>query len=258
MNLATSLDEISNRALGDGGNLSVLLKTLRGGRLIYSRAPELAMKSASTIKLLILISCLESCDARALREVVRVEERDKVPYSLVTFLDAGEWLLGDLLKLMISTSDNTATNLVIRRVGFEAINRTAQRMGLEQTRLRRLMMDGAAAARGEENTSSLADQCRMYERLWHGEDAWATEALEILRQVADVSALLRFFSEDECPLSHKTGGLPDVHHDAGIFHADCGDYFLGVFTAGMPEPESKELIGRLARAAYDSREEWFA
>ena len=271
MSVWDTLDGICNRYTCEGSRVSVLLKPLQSGKVLYSRNPEWEMKSASTIKVLILLACLDALGAEngeriRLDEMIHVKPSDRVPYSLVTLLDTEQWLLGDLLKLMIATSDNTATNLVIKRIGFSAVNELAQKMGMEQTRLRRLMMDTEAAARGEENTTSLSDLCKLYEQLWHNARAEAkcnadykpaSQALDILQKVADCSLLLRFFTEDECPLSHKTGGLPDVHHDAGIFHADCGDYFFGVFTAEMPEPESKELIGALSRAVYDSRREWF-
>ena len=271
MGVWDALDEISTRYACEGSCVSVLLKPLQSGKVLYSRNPDRAMKSASTIKVLILLACLDALETEngeriRLDEMIHVKPSDRVPYSLVTLLDANQWLLGDLLKLMIATSDNTATNLVIKRIGFSAVNELAQKIGMGQTCLRRLMMDTEAAARGEENTTSLSDMCRLYERLWHASRAEMdgktaqrpmSGALDVLRNVADSSLLLRFFTEDECPLSHKTGGLPDVHHDAGIFYADCGDYFFGVFTAGMPEAESKELIGRLSRAVYDSRREWF-
>lgn len=271
MSVSVKLDEIFNRYVYGGSRVSVLLKPLQSGKVLYSRNSELEMKSASTIKALILLACLDVCRAGYseiihLDETIHVQSSDRVPYSLVTLLNVEQWSLGDLVKLMIATSDNAATNLVIKRVGFPAINRAAQKMEMKQTRLRRLMMDTEAAARGEENITSLSDQCKLYEQLWRASRAeaenktdqkLAMRALDILQKVTDSSMLLRFFTEDECPLSHKTGGLPDVHHDAGIFHADCGDYFFGVFTSGMPEPESKELIGRLSRAVYDLRWEWF-
>ena len=271
MSVWDTLDGICNRYTCEGSRVSVLLKPLQSGKVLYSRNPEWEMKSASTIKVLILLACLDALGAEngeriRLDEMIHVKPSDRVPYSLVTLLDTEQWLLGDLLKLMIATSDNTATNLVIKRIGFSAVNELAQKMGMEQTHLRRLMMDTEAAARGEENTISLLDLCRLYEKLWcssrgeadnNADQKPASMAFDMLKNVADSSMLLRFFSEDECPLSHKTGGLPDVHHDAGIFHADCGDYFFGVFTAEMPEPVSKELIGALSRAVYDSRGEWF-
>lgn len=243
-----------------GSRVSVLLRTFRSDEAVYAAFPDAQMKSASTIKVLILLAYLRECDRGTLRpdEAIRVDESDRVAYSLVTFLDAHEWLLGDLAKLMIATSDNTATNLVARRIGFPAIDDAAAELGLQQTRFRRLMMDFEASARGEENLTSLRDQFAMYEALWR--ESWLSPAssrvaLEILKGALD-SSLLRFFTEEECPLAHKTGGLPDVHHDAGLFYADDGAYFLGVFTNGIPEPEAKELIGRISRTVYDSRKEW--
>lgn len=47
----------------------------------------------------------------------------------------------ELLSLMISESDNVATNIIIRLLGKERVNRRAQAYGLMDTRLTRLMFE---------------------------------------------------------------------------------------------------------------------
>ena len=58
---------------------------------------------------------------------------------------------------MIVLSDNWATNLLIRTIGMTYINETAKLYGLKNTELKRYMMDTAAQARGEENTTTALD-----------------------------------------------------------------------------------------------------
>ncbi len=60
----------------------------------------------------------------------------------------------DLAVLMIGWSDNEATNVLVRRVGMDAVNARLDGLGLPHTRLRRLMMDLEAARRGDENVST--------------------------------------------------------------------------------------------------------
>jgi beta-lactamase class A len=202
---------------------------------------------------------------------------------------------------MIFYSDNTATNLLLDRLGMDRVNRVGRALGLSGTQFRRKMMDFDAARRGRENVTTLADQALLYEELfavsrglplpdamsssglnafserssipWGGREG-ARKALEILLRVRSDSMLLRYFTEEECLLAHKPGGLSYVRHDAGIFFpgardvaSACGNvpgsgsapedaYFFGVFTTGMPEPEAKELIGRLSRYVYETRKEW--
>ena len=60
----------------------------------------------------------------------------------------------DLAALVVSLSDNSATNVLIDRVGMDNVNAWLARWGLEDTRLRRHMMDVKAAQEGRENTAT--------------------------------------------------------------------------------------------------------
>ena len=80
-----------------------------------------------------------------------------------------ELSIRDLCVLMVLVSDNTATNILIDLVGIENVNRTLQLLGFERTRLRRRMIDQAASARGDENTSTPAEAARIMELLYQGE-----------------------------------------------------------------------------------------
>ena len=73
--------------------------------------------------------------------------------------------LADLDLLMLAVSDNAATNVVIAAVGMERVNALAAGLGLEHTRLRRRMMDAAAVARGEDNTTCAADMVALLQAL---------------------------------------------------------------------------------------------
>ena len=52
----------------------------------------------------------------------------------------------DLATLMITVSDNVATNPIIDRLGMKAIRGWIDKAGLAQTRIERRMMDRAAPA----------------------------------------------------------------------------------------------------------------
>jgi beta-lactamase class A len=56
--------------------------------------------------------------------------------------------------MVMAVSDNSATNVLIERVGMEKVNKLMDRLGLKQTRLRRKMMDLKAAREGRENVST--------------------------------------------------------------------------------------------------------
>ncbi len=92
--------------------------------------------------------------------------------------------LADLAMLMITLSDNVATNLLIDRISIAAINKPLIRIGLKETRLRRHMMDFDAQNSGIENTSTPAESlqlmCMLYQ-LSAKQDPIANKVLKMLR-----------------------------------------------------------------------------
>ena len=70
--------------------------------------------------------------------------------------------------MMMGWSDNEATNVLIDRVGMDAVNRRLGRAGLAQTRLRRKMMDLEAARRGDENVGTPSEMRRLVETIYAG------------------------------------------------------------------------------------------
>jgi beta-lactamase class A len=253
--------EIDAIAGEPGGEVSVLLADPATGRVFYAREADRVVRSASVIKTLILAALFreESLGRLSLAETLAPGPEDRVAYSLVSILENPRWSLGDLAVLMMTVSDNTATNLLIGRIGMDRINRVAEELGLERTRLRRKMMDFEAARRGLENRTCLSDVAALFGRLYNA--SWldrerSDRAMAILGRQKDDSMLRRFFFEEECPVAHKSGLLEGVQNDAGIFGAEPEPYFLGVFVSGAREPEGKERIGRISRRIYDRRGEW--
>ena len=96
----------------------------------------------------------------------------------------------DYAALMVTLSDNTATNVLIDRLGMDAINSRLQTLGLKSTKLRRHMMDTAAAQRGDENVSSPDDLVRLLQAMAgphasendHGRMAAAITLLELPKE----------------------------------------------------------------------------
>src|SRR5439155_8803283 len=86
-------------------------------------------------------------------ETICLREESRVPGSgVLRELHAGlEVTLEDLARLMIVVSDNTATNLLIDRIGTGVVNDYLASLGFEVTRLGRRMYDFAARDRGFEN-----------------------------------------------------------------------------------------------------------
>ncbi len=91
---------------------------------------------------------------------------------------------------MILLSDNTSTNVLIDTLGRDAINTRMHTLGAKGYLLRRRMMDGEAAARGDENVASPADLLVVMDAIRTGrglQPASHAEAIRILREYGPTS-----------------------------------------------------------------------
>lgn len=158
----------------------------------------------------------------------------------------------DLAVLMILVSDNTATNMLINRVGMERINQTMQSLGLPQTRVQRLMMDAAARGRGDENLSTAAEAAHILEMLYKGEflDAAACQDMLSILQKRKSGAIRAGLPAD-LPVSFKPGGIPGVSTEWAIVHLRERPYIVVVMGNYGLENEFAAIMRQISRTAYD-------
>lgn len=151
----------------------------------------LAFPQASAIKIAILLELLRQADAGTLALTERVVPRaaQQVGGSGVLghFADGGSALsLHDLAVLMIVLSDNTATNLLVERVGMASVNRTLDSLGLGEVRLRRLMIRPAESARGNENVASPRAAAELMRRLARCELPMRRASCDEMRRILEL------------------------------------------------------------------------
>ena len=92
------------------------------------RAATAIVPAASTIKLFVASAFWRSELDPAERAVV-----EATPWSVADRL-TGPVTLADCALLMLAFSDNAATNVLLARLGFDAVNREAERLGAERHR----------------------------------------------------------------------------------------------------------------------------
>ncbi|ANE44595.1 serine hydrolase [Deinococcus puniceus] len=203
------------------------------GQELFSLNADRVFPAASTIKIPLLIMALQAAQRGewALSERVTMEAADRVPGAgILHELGAGLRLTWqDILTLMIVVSDNTATNLVIERLGVDAVNAWLNTAGFPLTRLvgkLQLPPDqrNEAQRRGERNRTTAQDQTELLGRLLRGDYLNSTHtdlALSILsrQQYRDLIGRRVPCGPDGEPLyrtASKSGELGGVHHDVGV------------------------------------------
>ena len=241
------------------GVMGIVVKDLTSGESFQVNA-EMVFPQASSIKLAILIELFRQAQMGGLRleERVEVKRGQMVGGSgvLQRFGDASSALsLRDLAVLMIVLSDNTATNLLIDRLGMDNVNQMLRKLGLEQTRLQRKMMDQESRRAGRENLSTPREMTTLLELLHGGKvlDASHTAALlEILKYPKENASPLRNGLPDGIALANKGGSLPGVRCDSGIVLLPDRPYVISVMTTyGHDSHAAERAISEVSRRVLE-------
>jgi beta-lactamase class A len=218
--------------------------------------PDLVLPTASTIKLAILYELAHATDEGRLKleDQLALDRRRAVPGGLLYEMGTPTLSLRDYAVAMAVLSDNTATNVLIERLGMEAITARMRGLGLKDTKLRRYMIDLEAARRGNENVSTPAELARLLETFHRGTGltpASRDEALKILKkEKVPLSALGRGLPAG-VEVANKPGELEGVRVDAGIVFARNRPYIFSVMTSYLLEDEAGDrMIEELSRVAY--------
>jgi beta-lactamase class A len=218
--------------------------------------PALPLKAASVIKIPVLthiFTQLQSGSADR-NETYRIKAEDKLPScGALTYMHTGlEVTLQDLYTLMIILSDNTATNLLIRKFGIDPINQCMRQLGLNVTTVNRVLFDPAEAAKGKENYICAKEIGILLEKLYRGtlvSPAASEEMLGILKNQR-LNGKMPFYFTGEVKIAHKTGEDDGITHDVGIVFAP--QPFVVCFCSNEVDvPRFETAIQRITKVLYD-------
>lgn len=241
-------------AAGVDGVVGYQIVDLTTHETVASRLPTAPFPAASTIKLAILYELFRQADAgaRPLDAPAPIDAAQIVGGSgVLQHLTTPVLSLRDAAALMIIVSDNTATNVVIDAVGMDAVNARMRALGLGDIRLRRKMMDAAAATRGDENVATPASLCRIAELLWRGEGLTAESREAARRMLSRVSGQIRRAVPPRVTVASKTGTLDGVRAEAAVVDVPGRPFALAVMTTYLARDEDGErAIHDLAAAAF--------
>lgn len=234
--------------------------------------------AASVIKVPIMVEVYRQAEAGiiSLDAPLVVRAQDMVGGSgLLQFLHPGlELTVRDAVELMITISDNTATNLVLDVVGHENVNRTMRALGLVDTVSAGPLMRGITPL----SHTTPNDMAFLLARIARGEAvspaASAAMMTTLEHQLYDdglpralpISSYPEGAEQAGVPLrvAHKTGSINGCRHDVGVLlcATPAGErrVAIAILTrdledSGLWTPENVGLraIAALSRAAYDTQ-----
>ena len=254
------------KALDDnlGGALGVATIDLTTGRIFVYNA-EAVFPTASVIKIPIMMEMFRQMKEGRIQPdaQVTIQPSESVGGSgdLQNALQHGPVTLTvrQLMTAMIEHSDNTATNKCISMVTMGRVNRSLADLGFRSTRLRRLMMDSAAAERGDENTSSPLEMARLVEMLYRGAAVDPDASRQMLELMKLVKADVRGAIPANIEVASKPGDLDGVRCEAAIVFLPGRPFVLSVFSTFLnqdvnPVPEVAKIAFEYFQKLAESNE----
>jgi beta-lactamase class A len=240
---------------GSGAKMGVALRHIETGEEIMIDA-DAYYPLASVVKIPILV---EACYQMALgnfspgdRWVLKTEDKN-LPSGVLTFFEDGLTpTVLDILTMMIIISDNTATDIMIKRLGKPAINSRMETLGLHHTHVRMTvrelferilpnadptqdLYDLAIAEKKEgsrkdtlvyqltpeNNVATPRDLSELLCLIFTGKTPdrkWSDFALKILL-LQQLNDRIPRFLPPGTRCAHKTGTIGGVRNDSGLIYA---------------------------------------
>jgi beta-lactamase class A len=238
------------------GVMGVAIEDITTGDHIFVR-PDEVFAQASSIKIAVLADLYLQAQQGKLKltDPYTVQSSDLVPDSdIMGGLTPGitRITLRDLATMMVAVSDNSATNVLIDRVGMENVNAMLDSLGLAHTRLRRKMMDLAAAKEGRENVSSPREMMMLLGAIYRGKVLNKESAVDFFKVLSTNkdSWIPRDLPAD-LKIANKPGELEAVRNDSGLVFVEGRPYIICVMTSFLGnEREGEEAISKISLATW--------
>ncbi|MCY7366544.1 MAG: class A beta-lactamase-related serine hydrolase [Chamaesiphon sp.] len=213
------------------------------------------LPAASTIKLPILIALFQDIDAQKIKltEQLTITDRtiaggsgdlrNKKPGSQVSVLVTA--------TKMMTISDNTATNLLIDRLGGKAaLNQRFRQWGLQATTINQPLPDLTGT-----NTTTAKELSRSLLAIQRGKivsDASRAQILDMMSHTLRNTMLPRGLGKG-AKIAHKTGDIGTLVADVGSIKSASGKNYLAAVLVNRPHnsPAGPELVRQMSKIVYD-------
>src|SRR5215203_4811939 len=224
---------------------------------LFSHQGDERFVSASTIKIPIMVEIYRQVDrgSLALDDQFMLTKEDICPGSgvLLQLHHGLELTLRDIVYLMMSISDNTATNMLIDLAGMDNVNEAIASLVMPNSALGRKMRGVPAQDGAPENWATANDFRSCIDAILTGTAASRESCdgmIEMLTLQQNTRRIGRHFPEGTLPWGSKTGTVGTVSHDVGFVRGPQGDMVVAVFTDGFPVLHDAEpVMGEIARLA---------
>ena len=212
--------------------------------------------AASTIKIPILVAFFQDVDAGR----IRLDENLTMGKDVIAggsgnmryYKPGTKFTALETATRMISISDNTATNMLIKRLGGKnRLNQIFRQWGLKQTVIRNALPDLTGT-----NTTSSKDLGSLLAMVNQGELVFLRSRDRLLRimRTTKTKTLLPPGLESKAAIAHKTGDIGSILADAGIVDMPSGKRYIVAVMVKRPHNDysARTLIQRISRTIYQN------
>ncbi|MBB4636378.1 serine hydrolase [Longimicrobium terrae] len=252
---------------GYEGVAGVSVRNLATGESLSIRGGE-KFPSASLIKVAILVTALDEVRRGSLRmdDPISMIARDQVGGSgVLQYMHSGmEMTVQDAAALMITLSDNTATNLLLDKLNIRTVWAKMDSLGLPATRVHSKTFIRATSVAMDSSVkyglgvTTPDETLELFARLHAGtavNPAMDSVALSLLRANQDFTKLVRWLPESVI-VAHKTGEVDQSRNDCGIIQGPQAPVAVCVMTRENRDTSyavdnpANLLIARIGAAVY--------
>ncbi len=213
------------------GKIAIAVKSLDTGEAFYLHADDV-MPTASLIKLPVMVEVFRQAEAGKVKldQKLTLTKEDCVPGAGVltdSFTPGATFTLLDAVRLMITVSDNTATNMVLGVIGLPATNETMAKLGFPETRVNAQVYKGSTTSIDKDRTKKYGLGSTTAREMAGLVELIATkkvvtpkacdEMLAILRKNHDTELIVRGLPPGVA-FAHKTGAVTSARTDAGVLY----------------------------------------
>jgi len=255
------LEETRREIEGYNGIAGLYVWDLEGS-FGYGVRPDEQFFTASVIKVPIMVAVYRKVDEGKLSFSQQVEIKDEDWAAGAGWLQwekAGtRQTVGDLLLLMMTQSDNVATNALVRTVGGpEHINEVARSMGAEDTLLYQKVSSERGAVPAIDNRSTPRDMATMMQKIAQGKAASEKSCGYMIDLMHENR--LDWWLDAGLPAgvdaANKAGWLYRVYDEAGIVEHDGHRYAVAIMTkhGSADVYGGQDLIKNLSKSVWDSQ-----
>lgn len=262
--LRTELETLVSNASAQGVRMSIGVHDLTAGADTLLVGSQQSYPPASTIKMLLIATLMQQVDAGQLDldDSVAVEADDIVGGMGVLQNEASpqQVSLRRLAELTITVSDNTATNVLVDVVGYQAMAALAAQLGFDTMQFGRKMFEVAQPPE-KDNYIDARESLQLLAEIYNGSFLSRESREQILAWMSAQTVKTKIGAgiAADIPVAHKTGENGPVSHDMGYLLMPGSETALVIFTETAnttnfqaAQAELNPLVAQVAQIIYQA------